>query len=56
MMLDHDTRLSVAREQAERLRRTRPTPKPRDEPVRQDTARVYAFPKTRATVERGAAA
>jgi len=59
MLPDHHTRLSVAREHADRLRETmlasKRTRRP-DDAAPQEKARIYTFPKARTQTERGAAA
>jgi hypothetical protein len=59
MMLDHQTRLGIAQEHADKLRETmlaskraRPSG---DDPSGHTTARIYTFPKPRTQTERGAA-
>jgi hypothetical protein len=59
MMLDHETRLGIAQEHAEKLRetmlaskRSRPSG---DESNARRTAHIYTFPKPRTQPERGAA-
>jgi hypothetical protein len=62
MMIDHQTRLSIAREHHDMLRQSMLASKrPRrsdegDVPTTQQEARVYAFPKARTQTQRGAAA
>lgn len=59
MMLDHHTRLSIAREHADHLRETmRASRRTRrsDDSGQRVTARIYRFPKPEARLERDAAA
>src|SRR2546425_806097 len=62
MMIDHETRLSIARERHDLLRKSMLASRRKrrwgegDVPATQETAHIYAFPKARTQAHRGAAA